>query len=162
MDYLPTAMLGFFTLLSVIGMVVGMILVRYTTVGHLIVGCSACGLMTVGAGFIAFLVTDIQRNEFLEVKAALMPVHARAFEKTCTQIGGVSEGNGTEKNCYDLDIYRVWSVGDRYYIGTINGDRASIGVIFDRDGLIANYKDSVVFVSPDIDLRRIEYSFSRS
>lgn len=166
MEYLlptsPTGVLGFLTLLSAIGLVVGVTLIRFHGIGHLIVGCSTVGLTIIGSGFAALLTSDIEHKEFLEVKAALMPVHERTFDKTCTQAGGVIESERTEKNCYDHDIYRVWTVGNRYYIGTINGDLANIGVIFDRDGMIADYTDSVVFVSPDIDLRRIEYSFSRS
>ncbi|MCV9963519.1 hypothetical protein OIU34_16575 [Pararhizobium sp. BT-229] len=156
----PTGLFGFLTVLSLIGFFVGWAMIRLDSVGHLVVGCSAIGLMFFGPTFGLFAMSDAKQNEFLEMKAALTPVHQRVFDKSCTQLGAVTDGVN-EKNCYDLDIYRVWSVGDRYYIGMVNGDRADIAVIFDRDGMIANQIDSVVFVSPAMDLHRISYAFER-
>lgn len=156
----PTGLLGFFTVLSVVGFFVGMFMAVRAEVGHLVVGCSVVGLMCIAPAFGMFIINDAQRSAFLEKKVALTPVHHRKFDKSCTQLGAVIENAG-EKNCYDLDIYRVWAVGDRYYIGMVNGDRADIAAIFDRDGMISDHMESVVFVSPDMDLHRLSFALDR-
>ncbi|MCS4089573.1 hypothetical protein [Rhizobium sp. BK176] len=159
----PTGLLGFFTLISVIALVFGVVRVN-THTGPLVVGCGAIGLMTVGVTFFVFLHLDYQRNSFMETRAALMPVQEREFVQYCSRAGRIVDGAtpATAPNCYDLDIYRVWTDGDRYYLGVVKGDRARIEAIFDRDGLIASDLNSIVFMDPDIDRDRIGFAFSRS
>jgi hypothetical protein len=158
----PTGLLGFFTLLSVIALVVGFVRVS-TKTGPLLVGCGAIGLMTVGVTFGVFLNLDYQRNSFLETRAVLMPIQEKEFDQYCSRTGRIAEGANpsTAPNCYDRDIYRVWTDGHRYYLGTINGDHARIEVIFERDGLISSDLNSIVFMDADIDRDRIGFAFSR-
>lgn len=159
----PTGLLGFFTLLSVIALVVGFCRIA-TQTGPLLVGCGAIGLMTIGVTFVVFVHLDYQRRSFMETRAVLIPVQEKEFVQHCSRAGRIVEGAtpATAPNCYDLDIYRVWTDGNRYYLGTINGDRARLEVIFDRDGLIASDLNSIVFMDGDIDRDRIGYAFSRS
>jgi hypothetical protein len=156
----PTSFFGFLTVISVIGFVVGFVLVFHGEIGHLVMAGSAIGMLCFGPTFGLFAMSDARQSHFLAVKTTLTPVYQREFTKSCTQLGAVTTA-AVENNCYDLDIFRVWAVGNRFYVGMINGDHAEIGVIFDRDGMIANHMDSIMFVSPEFDLQRIEYSFSR-
>lgn len=164
--FLPTSviwLLGFLTLLSIIALVVGMARIG-TQTGPLIVCCAVMGVMTIGVGFGALAHADFQQKSFMETRAVLMPVQEKEFVQYCSRTGRIVEGEtlATAPNCYDLDIYRVWRDGSRYYVGTINGDRAQIEVIFDRDGLIASDLNSIVFMDGDIDRDRIGFAFSRS
>ncbi len=157
-----TVIYAFSAALALLAIVTGVVLAAHSkgnSIGHLLVGISVFPFL----GLVMATVTSYNENEsaiaFARYKESLTPAYQMAFDKSCSTTGFLDDGH--VKNCYETDGYRVWSVGDRYYVGVVNGNRVDISVIFERDKMIMGRRNAVVFADPDFDLQRFAYSYGR-
>lgn len=146
----------FLTVLSLIGLVIGHLRKSLIIVPS-IIGTALFGIISVAA---FDMVSENER--FLTKKAVLAQVYQRDFDRVCSQSGRVIPPETTIKNCYEIDGYRVWAIGNRFYVGVLNNDALSIDVIFDLDELVADKQRSIVHVAPDFDFNHLGAALNMS
>lgn len=144
---------GIVVTLSLIGLATGFYQKNQLFIAQSLVAILIFGLLFAGGLQVAF-----SRDNFLTQKAVLAQVYNRDFDRVCSQNGKVIVDGSASKNCYEIAGYRVWAIGDRFYVSVLSNDTQSIDVIFDRDELIAEYQRSIVYVAPDVNFRDLDSS----
>jgi hypothetical protein len=153
----PTDMFGILAIVSLCAFVFGICLHAWESENaQIVIAASSLGLVIFGLAWGAFYQMESRSQAFTDKRDLIAPLMSAKFDKVCDKLGVVPNSD-LRSNCFERDGLRVWRDNGRLYVASLLGSEAVTDLIVDEDLLLGGYFNSIIYLSDNLDLRRLPY-----
>jgi hypothetical protein len=153
----PTDMFGILAIVSLCALVFGICLHAWKSENaYIVTTISSLTLVLFGFAWVAFYFIETKSQEFTDRRDFIAPLMSAKLDKVCDRLG-VVPNSGLRSNCFEREGLRVWRENGRLYVASLLGSEAVTDLIVDEDRLLGGYSNSIIYLSDNLDLRRLPY-----